>query len=123
MIDGQQRLTTLQILLAVLRDLASERAEHAAEESRQEAFIEVIDMYADGASAPEMSSRNISTRALWSSVGMTLGLEQTSCRHETTGKREERPSSGVAARGRGERPPRPHHGTPAQRRNPLRRKP
>ncbi|WP_437323586.1 tyrosine-type recombinase/integrase [Sorangium sp. So ce381] len=64
---------------------------------RQSEPIEIIDIYAADASAPERSSRNISTRALCSSVGMTLGLEHPPCRHETTGKREERSASGVAA--------------------------
>ncbi|MGK3959485.1 tyrosine-type recombinase/integrase [Sorangium sp. So ce118] len=54
---------------------------------RQPEPIEIIDIFAVDAPASEMSSRNISTRALCSSVGMTLGLEHPPCRREATGKR------------------------------------
>ncbi len=42
-------------------------------------------------------SRNISTRTLCSSVGMTLGRWHIPYRHETTGEHEKRSLSGVAA--------------------------
>jgi hypothetical protein len=60
---------------------------------RQSEPIEIIDIYAADASAPERSSRNISTRALCSSVGMTLGLEHAPCRHEMPGRCEQSSSS------------------------------